>query len=177
MFRSHDEREARLRQELELHLELATEANIRRGMTPGEARRAARIALGAAEHFKDEARNQFRSATLASLAQDLRYAGRAARRTPAFTVVAILTLAVAFALTTSAFVAVNGVLIRSLPYPEAGRLALVWGMVRGESSHDPVSFTNAMDWKRGTDAFESLAAFSCTPRPILGVKGEPSASR
>jgi len=48
MFRSHRERDERLRQELELHLELATEANVRRGMTPGEARRAARIALGAA---------------------------------------------------------------------------------------------------------------------------------
>ena len=172
MFRSHRERESRLRQELELHLELATEANIRRGMTPDDARRAARIALGATEHFKDEARDQFRSAVLASLGQDLRYAGRAARRAPWFTGVAILTLAVAFALTTSAFVAVNGVLIRSLPYPEAGRLALVWGTVRGGSSHDPVSFTNAMDWKRAVNAFESLATFSCTPRPILGVKGE-----
>src|SRR5262252_3371712 len=137
VFRSHREREARPRQELELHLELATEANIRRGMTPDEARRAARIALGAAEHFKDEARDQFRDATLASLAQDLRSAGRAARRAPGFTAVAILTLAAAFALTTSAFVAVNGVLIRSLPYPEAGRLAFVWGTVRGESNRDP----------------------------------------
>jgi len=172
VLRSHREREERLRQELELHLELATEANVRRGMTPGAARRAARIALGAAEHFKDEARDQFRSATLTSLAQDLRYAGRAARRAPGFTLVAILTLAAAFALTTSAFVAVNGVLIRALPYPEAGRLALVWGTVRGESTRDPVSFTNAMDWKRGADAFESLATFSCTPRPILGVNGE-----
>jgi putative ABC transport system permease protein len=175
MFRSHREREARLRQELELHLELATEANIRRGMMPDEARRAARIALGATEHFKEEARDQFRSAVLASLAQDLRCAARAARRAPWFTGVAILTLAVAFALTTSAFVAVNGVLIRALPYPEAERLALVWGTVRGESSRDPVSFTNAMDWKRGVRAFESLATFSCTPRPILGVKAdEPS---
>jgi len=172
MFRFRREREARLQQELELHLELATEANIRRGMTPDAARRAARIALGATEHFKDEARDQFRSAILASLAQDLRYATRAARRAPWFTGVAILTLAVAFALTTSAFVAVNGVLIRALPYPEAGRLALVWGTVRGESRRDPVSFTNAMDWKQGVRAFESLATFSCTPRPILGVKAE-----
>jgi hypothetical protein len=113
---SDSERERRLRQEFELHLELETEANIRRGMSPDDARRAAHIAFGAAEHFKDEARDQFRSATLTSIAQDVRYALRAARRSPALATVAVLTLAAAFALTTSAFTAVNGVLIRSLPY-------------------------------------------------------------
>jgi putative ABC transport system permease protein len=171
---SDPERERRLREEFELHIELATEANIRRGMSPEAARRAARIAFGAAEQFKDEARDQFRSATLASLGQDLRYALRGARRSPALATVAVLTLAAAFALTTSAFTAVNGVLIRSLPYPEPDRLALIWGTVRGKSNRDPVSFTNAMDWQRETHAFESLATFSCTPRPILAVRAEPA---
>ena len=167
--------ERRLRDELALHIELETESNIRRGMTTGEARRAARLAFGPAEHFKDEARDQFRSAALATIAQDLRYAGRAARRAPAFTAVAVLTLGAAFALTTSAFTAVNGVLIRALPYRDADRLALIWGTVRGEANRDPVSFTNAMDWKRGVHALASLATFSCTPRPILTVDGgEPA---
>jgi len=168
------EREDRLREEILLHIELETEANIRRGMTPDAARRAATIAFGAAEHFKDEARDQFRSPALASIAQDIRYAWRGARRTPTLTITAITTLAVAFALTTAAFTAVNGVLFRSLPYPAADRLALIWSTTRGTTDRWPVSFTNAEDWRRGTKSLESLAMFSCTPRPILAAHGEPA---
>ena len=171
---ARSEREDRLREEILLHLELETEANIRRGMTPDAARRAAAIAFGAAEHFKDEARDQFRSLVLASLAQDVRYAWRGARRTPTLTATAIVTLAVAFALTTSAFTAVNGVLFRALPYSAADRLALIWGTNRGTTDRWPVSFTNAEDWRRGTKSLESLAMFSCTPRPILAARGEPA---
>jgi predicted permease len=168
------EREDRLREEMLLHVELETEANIRRGMTPDDARRAATIAFGAAEHFKDEARDEFRSPALASIAQDVRYAWRGARRTPTLTATAIVTLAVAFALTTSAFTAVNGVLFRSLPYPAAERLALIWSTTRGTTDRWPVSFTNAEDWRRGTKSLESLAMFSCTPRPILAAHGDPA---
>ena len=168
------DREERLREELALHIQLATEANIRNGMAPDEARRAARIAFGPAEHFKDEARDEFRSAWLAALVQDVLYAWRGARRAPLLTMVAIVTLAVAFGLTTSAFTAVNAVFFRALPYPEPERLALIWGTVRGKTDRLPVSFTNAMDWRRDTKSLASLAAFSCWPRPILTIRGEPA---
>ena len=171
---SRDDREARLREEIETHIELATQAYVRRGMSPDEARRAARLDFGAAEHFKDEARDQFRSALGAAIAQDGRFALRMARRAPGLTAVAILTVGIAIALATSAFTAIDGVLLRTLPYTGADRLALVWGTVRGSSEHDPVSFTNTMDWRRDTHAFASLAAFSCTPRPIVAVRGEPA---
>jgi putative ABC transport system permease protein len=171
---TRSEREDRLREELELHVELATEANIKRGMPPAEARRAALIALGATEHFKEEARDQFRSPLFAAFAQDARYAWRTARRTPMLTGIAIVTLAAAFALATSAFTAVNGVLLRALPYPAPDRLTLIWGTERGKADRDPVSFTNAMDWRRATKSLESLAMFSCTPRPILAARGEPA---
>src|SRR5262249_11434552 len=80
----------------------------------------------------------------------------------------------AVALTPTAFSAVDNVLLRALPYSRADRLVLVWGTnkQRGESL-DPVSFTNAMDWRRDVKSFQSLATFSCTPRPILSAGGEP----
>lgn len=171
---TRDEREARLREEIALHIDLATEAYIRRGMSPDDARRAARLDFGAAEHFKDEARDQFRSRVRAAIAQDVRFALRMARRAPALTAVAILTLGTAIALATTAFTAVDGVLLRTLPYHAPDRLALVWGTVHGSSDRSPVSFTNAMDWRRDTHAFASLAAFSCVPRPILTVRGQPA---
>jgi len=171
---TRDEREARLREEIALHIDLATEAYIRRGMSPDDARRAARLDFGAAEHFKDEARDQFRSRMRAAIAQDVRFALRMARRAPGLTAVAILTLGIAIALATTAFTAVDGVLLRTLPYHAPDRLALVWGTVHGSSDRSPVSFTNAMDWRRDTHAFASLAAFSCTPRPILTVRGQPA---
>lgn len=174
---ARNERESRLREEIEFHIDHATDANIRRGMAPDAARRAALISFGAAEHFKDDARDQFRSRIVTAIAQDVRYAVRAARRTPMLTTTAIITLAIAFALATSAFTAVNGVLVRALPYPAPDRLALIWGTVREKRDRIPVSFTNAMDWRRDTKSLESLAMFSCTPRPILAARGDPSASR
>src|SRR5438105_3283994 len=101
-------------------------------MSPDAAHRAALIAFGATEQFKDDARDQFRSPALATIAQDVRYAWRGARQAPLLASVAIATLATAFALATSAFTAVNGVLLRSLPYPEPDRLALIWGTGRGK---------------------------------------------
>ena len=167
--------EARLRDEMELHLELATEENIRRGMSPDEARRAARLAFGPAEHFKDEARDQFRSPILAAIAADIRYTVRTARRAPMMTTIAVLTLGMAIALATGAFTAVNSALFRALPYSHPNRLALVWGTTGGSASErQPVSFTNAMDWRRDVRPFVSLAAFSCEPRPILTLHGAPA---
>jgi len=169
------DRETRLREEFALHLEMATEANIRRGMSPDEARRAARLAFGASEHFKDEARDQLRNRWLAATLADARYAARAATRAPLLTGVVILTLATAIALATSAFTVIDGALFRALPYPHPDHLALVWATAPGSSDErQPVSFTNAMDWRRDTKAFASLATFSCTARPILETHQTPA---
>ena len=145
-------------------------------VTTVRVRRTSRVRFGAGavEHVLKGARDQSRAAMLAAISQDVHYALRAARRAPALTAVAIVTLAAAFALTTSAFTAVSGVLFRSLPYPAPERLALISGTARGSTDALPVSFTNAMDWKHDVRAFQSLATFSCTARPIVVVRGEPS---
>jgi putative ABC transport system permease protein len=160
--------------EVRYHIDRQTEHNVARGMTADAARRAALVAFGGAEHVKEETRDRLRSPALAELAQDVRYAWRTARRAPLVPIVAVLTVAGAVALATSAFSAVNGVLLRAFPYREPDRLALVWSTGRGKQGLDPVSFTNAMDWRRDTRAVQSLAVFSCTPRPILAATGQPA---
>jgi len=172
LFRRSDV-ERDLDDEVRDHIDRQTEHNIAHGMSPHAARRAALVAFGGAEQVKEEARDRFRSPVLAALAQDARHAWRVARHTPLLSTVALATVAVAVALATSAFSAVNGVLLRALPYFQSDRMALVWGTTRGKANLDPVSFTNAMDWRRDTRSLQSLAMFSCTPRPILAARGEP----
>lgn len=162
-----------LEDEIRDHIEQQTQLNVARGMNPVAARQAALVAFGGASRIKEEVRDQLRPAALAELTQDLRYAWRMCRRTPALTAVVVVTIGTAVALATSAFSAVDGVLLRSLPYRSAERLALVWDTQRqkGIAQLDPVSFTNAMDWRRDVRALQSLAVFSCTPRPIIATSG------
>jgi len=164
LFRRSDV-EGDLDDEVRHHIDRQTEHNIAHGMSPHAARRAALVAFGGAEQVKEATRDQFRSPVLAALAQDARHAWRIAHHTPLLSAVALATVAVAVALATSAFSAVNGVLLRALPYVQSNRMALVWGTTRGKANLDPVSFTNAMDWRRDTRSLQSLAMFSCTPFP------------
>ncbi len=94
-----------------------------------------------------------------ALVQDLRHAMRRLRRTPGFTATALLTVALGVGATTAMFSAVNGVLLKPLPYPEPERLM----MIRGASKAAPgqtgvISYPDYLDWKRQAHSFEALAA-------------------
>ncbi|MGH7528089.1 MAG: ABC transporter permease [Gemmatimonadales bacterium] len=98
---------------------------------------------------------------MSSLTQDLRYAGRALRRTPGFTVVAIVTLALGIGATTTIFTVVNGVLLRPLPYAAADRLANIWNdLGEGAQSLPAVSALDFRDYQARSRAFEEFAAAS-----------------
>ncbi len=98
---------------------------------------------------------------MSSLTQDLRYAWRALRRTPGFTVVAIVTLALGIGATTTIFTVVNGVLLRPLPYAAADRLANIWNdLGEGAQSLPAVSALDFRDYQARSRAFEEFAAAS-----------------
>ncbi|MEO8633675.1 MAG: ABC transporter permease [Gemmatimonadales bacterium] len=104
-----------------------------------------------------------------TLLQDLRYALRALRRSPGFTVVTVLTLALGIGANTAIFSVVNAVLLRPLPYGAPDRLVMVWERKSGgPTDRNVVSPANYLDWKDRSSSFEGLAAFTWSGTTLLG---------
>ncbi|MES2695554.1 MAG: permease prefix domain 1-containing protein, partial [Verrucomicrobiota bacterium] len=117
--------ERELDDELQAHVEFATEANLAAGMSPVEARRAALRELGHVESMKERYRDQRSLPWLEELLQDLRYGARQLRKAPGFALAAIATLAIGIGSTTAIFSMVHSITLRPLPYPESERLVSI----------------------------------------------------
>ena len=115
-------RDRELDEELRGHLWMAVEERVARGERREDAERAARREFGNLGVVQEVTREMWGGGWLERLVQDVRYGGRTLRRTPAFTIVAGLTLALGIGATTAMFTVVHAVLLRPLPYPEADRL-------------------------------------------------------
>ncbi len=147
------------RHELESHLQLHIDDNVRAGMTPDEARRHAIIALGGITQTVEHHRNRRRLPFVDTLRQDVRYAVRTLRTNPAFTLTAVLTLALGIGATSAIFSAVNAVLLRPLPFASPDRLVMIYAVDRRGDPHDAVSYPTFVDWRDQSHSFEQMAAF------------------
>jgi predicted permease len=162
-----------LAEEMRQHLELKTQQNVATGMDEEEARYAAQRQLGNLTRMEEESRQSWGFPFLESLAQDVRYGLRGLRKSPGFTVVAIITLALGIGATTAIFSVVNTVLLRPLPYQDAQRIARIQTISpmfpefqMGESIPD------FEDIGAGARSFETLAAYQEKPVNLTGP-GEP----
>ncbi len=117
--------ELELEREVRFHLEMETEANLRRGMNREEARLAALRSFGGVERVKEGCRDVKRNRPLETLRQDVRFGVRVLLRNPGFTVLAVLTLALGIGANTAIFSVVYGVLLRPLPFEQGNRLIVL----------------------------------------------------
>ncbi|HET9743547.1 MAG TPA: ABC transporter permease [Terriglobales bacterium] len=117
-----DSLDRELDEELTAHIELATEENLQRGLSPEEARRQALVRLGGVQQATERQRESRGLPRLESLLQDVRYALRALRRSPGFASVAIVTLALGIGANTAIFTLINAVMLRSLPVTKPSEL-------------------------------------------------------
>jgi predicted permease len=143
--------------ELASHLELATQENIRRGMSPGEAKRQARLRLGGTTQLREEHRSLRGLPWLASVLQDVRYAWRVLLRSPGFTLTAVLTLALGIAANAVVFAALNAFILRPLNVPRPESL---YSIHRTFDDAANQSYPDYVDLRDRNRAFEDLAAYS-----------------
>jgi putative ABC transport system permease protein len=145
--------------EVRAYLAMLVEEKIRAGMAPEQAHRAARIELGGVEQVKEQVRDIRAGVLLDTLWRDLRYGVRMLARSPGFTAVAVLALALGIGANTAIFSAVHAVLLTPLPYHDPDRLVFVWE----DASHlgspkDGAAPANYFDWKTQNQVFADMAA-------------------
>jgi len=102
-----------------------------KGLSPDEARRAARMEMGTALSLREEVRDSGWEDWAAQIFDDYRYAARRLRRSPGFAAAAILTLALGIGATAAIFAVTDGVLLKPLPYPNAERVVALWHTAPG----------------------------------------------
>ena len=165
--------DAELSSELHFHLERQIAANISAGMPPVQARRAALTEFGGVEELKEECREMREINWLQDLAQDLRYGLRMLRKSPGFTAVAVLTLALGIGANTAIFSVVDAILLKPLPYRESNRLVAVWEHTSQEPSKpNVVAPRNFLDWQEQNRVFQGMAYLADVLSNLTGA-GRP----
>ncbi|MBV8897099.1 MAG: ABC transporter permease [Acidobacteriaceae bacterium] len=161
--------------EIETHLALLEERFERQGMSREDAHRAAERQLGKFTRVKENLREQRSLPLLETIWQDVSYALRQLRASPAFSITAILTLALGIGANTAIFSVVKAVLLNPLPYHEPERLVMVWerNLHRGWP-HNIVSAANFRDWREHNHVFAAMAIFQTRAFSLSDGTGDPA---
>ena len=154
--------------EVRHYLEQAAAAHVARGLSPEAALREARLELGGASAVREEVRGSGWEAAVETFGSDLRYAVRGLRRSPGFTAVAVLTLALGIGATTAIFSAVYPILLAPLPYPGADRLLMISDVGAGGAPLD-VTYGTFRELAVRSRSFEALAVMDAWQPALMGL--------
>lgn len=160
-----------LARELRFHLDQQIEEHLARGWPLAEARRAALRRLGGVSQIQEECRDMRRTEYIENFWRDLRYALRMLGKTPGFTAVILLTLALSIGANSAIFSVIDGVLLRPLPYPEAGRIVRVF-FHSANYPKFPLNPFDFRDFRARNRSFESLAGYTRSDMQLSGA-GQP----
>ena len=167
MFRT-GRREREMADEIESHLQLHTDENIRRGLSPEAARRAAVLTLGGVESLKERYREQQGLPSLEHVAQDVKYAARTLRRTPGLTAIAVLTLAIGIAGPTAMFSMIKFWILEPLPFARPDTLVDLRHIDTSTGNYGRINPADFLDWSRSTRTLEELAAYRSDDYRLTG---------
>jgi putative ABC transport system permease protein len=170
-------REREFAEELESHLAMHIEDNLRAGMSPEEARRLALVKLGGVALTQELYREQRGLPMLETLFQDLRFGLRMLRKNPGFTLIAVLTLSLGIGATSAVFSLIQGVLLAPPPYQQPERIALIsTARTDGQQTSSTRGWPAAqwLEWQKEAKSFEAIAAYQWTFDFIVSEDGSES---
>lgn len=168
-------RDEDLQRELESDLELEEEEHRERGLSPEEARYAARRAFGNPTLIREHTRATWNRGSLERLVRDLKYGARTLLRSPGFSLISVLVMALSIGATTSLFTIVRAVLLRPLPFRDPGKLMVLYEHFRhnqGGDGFNAVAPGDYRDWRSQTHGFEDMAAMRGYGGILSGVHSE-----
>ena len=167
-FWHRQKRTRELEEELQSHLQMAAQDRTDRGQAPEQARVAARRELGNVALITEVTREMWGWASFERLVQDLRYGLRMLAKSPGFSAVAILTLALGIGANTALFSVVNGVLFNPLPYPHPEQL--VWlAESKPNFSSGSISWPNFKDWQKENRTFSGMGLYRSYSFNLTGL--------
>jgi putative ABC transport system permease protein len=164
--------ERELEEEILAHFEQAEIDALAAGMTPEEARRAARRSFGGIEQMKEEHRDRRSFPWIENLVRDFRYGLAALTRDPGFAAIVVGLLALGIGSSTAMFSVVNAVLLKPLPFPDPERMVRVWESPTPATRNGTTTLT-FLDWKRQSDIFEALSVDTPTRAAVDTTDGHP----
>ncbi|HEY7234288.1 MAG TPA: ABC transporter permease [Gemmatimonadaceae bacterium] len=175
LWRSRDRRTEDLDEEIRAHLEMATRDRIARGESPEDAARNARREFGDVTTVREVTGDMWSGLALERLVQDVRWAVRGLLRSPGFTIVAILTLALGIGANTAIFSVVNGVLLEPLPFPHANQLVFITSQFPTLGFDQfPVDAAEYLEFKERNRSFQNVGAY-VTSAVNIGAEGQQPA--
>ena len=163
--------ERELDKELRFHFDQQVQENVGKGMSPGDARAAAARSFGGLVQIQEECRDMRRTNQLETIWSDLRYAVRALGRTPGFTVIIVLTLALAIGANSAIFSVIQGVLLRPLPYAQPDRIVRIF-FNSDTFAKFPLNPYDLRDFRTRNRSFDSVAGIVRADAQLSGA-GEP----